>query len=128
MGMGPMQKGQYNIGFQPLTDIHLNPDIPLGYAPVSNPQYVFILAAIGILVLIIACINYTTLSAGQSLKRSKEVGMRKVLGAVKGTLVYQYLSESILLALLAMFIGTIITVLLIPTFNLLTGTEIFLSV
>ncbi len=120
----PMQKGQYNIGFQTLTDIHLNPDIPLGYAPVSNPQYVFILAAIGILVLIIACINYTTLSAGQSLKRAKEVGMRKVLGAVKGTLIYQYLSESMVLALIAMLIGTLATFLLIPTFNLLTGTEL----
>ncbi|MEP1095948.1 MAG: ABC transporter permease [Cyclobacteriaceae bacterium] len=124
-GDDPMQKGQYNIGFQELTDIHLNPAIPLGFAPVNNPQYVFILGVIGILVLIIACINYTTLSAGQSLKRSKEVGMRKVLGAVKGTLIYQYLSESLLLALLAMLIGTVITVLLIPTFNLLTGTEIF---
>jgi len=124
-GDGPMQKGQYNIGFQELTDIHLNPAIPLGYAPVNNPQYVFILGIIGILVLIIACINYTTLSAGQSLKRSKEVGMSKVLGAVKGTLIYQYLSESLLLALMAMVIGTVITVLLIPTFNLLTGTELF---
>ncbi|MEQ9404892.1 MAG: ABC transporter permease [Cyclobacteriaceae bacterium] len=124
-GDGPMQRDQYNIGFQTLTDIHLNPDIPLGYAPVSNPQYVFILAVIGILVLIIACINYTTLSAGQSLKRAKEVGMRKVLGAVRGTLIYQYLSESLLLALLAMIFGTVITILLIPSFNILTGTEIF---
>lgn len=124
-GDGPMQKGQYNIGFQELTDIHLNPSIPLGFAPVNNPQYVFILGIIGVLVLVIACVNYTTLTAGQSLKRSKEVGVRKVLGAVKGTLIYQYLSESLLLALLAMLIGTVITVLLIPTFNLLTGTEIF---
>lgn len=124
-GDGPMKRDQYNIGFQLLTDIHLDPDIPLGYASVSNPQYVFILGIIGLLVLIIACVNYTTLSAGQSLKRSKEVGMRKVMGAVRGTLIYQYLSESLLLALLAMMISTSITILLIPTFNLLTGTEIF---
>lgn len=124
-GDGPMQKGQYNIGMQPLTDIHLDPDIPLGYAPVANPQYVFILGGIGLLVLIIACINYTTLSTGQSLKRSKEVGMRKVLGARKGGLVYQYLSESILLSLFAMLIGGAISYLLIPAFNSLTGTEIF---
>lgn len=124
-GDDPMERDQYNIGFQPLTDIHLNPDVPLGYAPVSNPQYVMILGAIGLLVLVMACVNYTTLSAGQSLKRSKEVGMRKVLGAAKGTLVYQYLSESLLLAVIAMGIGTALTFFLIPTFNALTGTEIF---
>lgn len=122
-----MKKDQYNIGMQPLTDIHLNPDIPLGYAPVANPQYVFILATIGLLVLIIACINYTTLSTGQSLRRSREVGMRKVLGAHKGTLIYQYLSESILLSFIAMLIGATISYLLIPVFNRLTGTEIFLQ-
>ncbi|MEM7297488.1 MAG: FtsX-like permease family protein, partial [Bacteroidota bacterium] len=121
----PMEEGQYNIGMQPLTDIHLNPDIPLGYAPVANPQYVFILAAIGLLVLIIACINYTTLSVGQSLRRGREVGMRKVMGAHRGALISQYLSESILLGLLAMVIGVVIAILLIPTFNALTGTTIF---
>ncbi|SMD32956.1 putative ABC transport system permease protein [Reichenbachiella faecimaris] len=120
-----MQRDQYNIGFQPLTDIHLNPDVPLGNVPVGNPQYVMILGAIGLLVLIMACVNYTTLSAGQSLKRSKEVGMRKVLGASKRTLIYQYLSESLVLAIVAMSIGTVITFFLIPTFNALTGTEIF---
>ena len=124
---GPIQRDQYNIGLQPLTDIHLNPDIPLGYAPVSNPQYVFILGAIGFLVLIIACINYTTLSVGQSLRRAKEVGMRKVMGAIRGTLVYQYLSESLLLAFFAMTIGTLLTYLAIPLFNSLTGTEIFIE-
>lgn len=126
-GDDAMQRDQYNIGLQPLTDIHLNPDIPLGYAPVSNPQYVFILGAIGLLVLVIACINYTTLAAGQSLRRSKEVGMRKVLGAHKSNLIYQYLSESFLLALIAMLIGAIASYLLIPAFNRLTGTEIVLQ-
>lgn len=126
-GDGPMQRDQYNIGMQPLTDIHLDPDIPLGYAPVANPQYVFILGGIAILVLIIACINYTTLSTGQSLNRSKEVGIRKVLGARKGGLIYQYLSESILLCMIAMLIGATVSYLLIPVFNTLTGTEIFLQ-
>lgn len=125
-GDGPMQRDQYNIGMQALTDIHLEPEIPLGYAPVANPQYVFILGGIGLLVLIIACINYTTLSTGQSLNRSKEVGMRKVLGARKSGLIYQYLSESILLSLVAMLIGATVAYLLIPAFNALTGTEIFL--
>ncbi|WP_416866722.1 MAG: ABC transporter permease [Imperialibacter sp.] len=120
-----VERGQYNIGLQPLTDIHLNPDVPAGFAPVSNPQYVYILGAIGLLVLIIACINYATLSIGQSLRRAREVGMRKVLGAGQSTLVVQYLSESLLLALIAMAVGTVLTILLVPTFNALTGTQIF---
>lgn len=124
-GDGPIQEGQYDIRMQPLTDIHLNPDVPLGNAPVANPQYVFILAAIGLLVLVIACINYTTLAVGQSLKRGREVGIRKVMGAHRGTLVYQYLSESILLGFMAMVIGVTIALFLIPTFNTLTGTAIF---
>ncbi|MEQ8533398.1 MAG: ABC transporter permease, partial [Imperialibacter sp.] len=122
-----VERGQYNIGLQPITDIHLNPDVPAGFAPVSNPQYVYILGAIGLLVLIIACINYATLSIGQSLRRAREVGMRKVLGAGQSTLVVQYLSESLLVALIAMTIGTVLTVLLVPTFNTLTGTQIFFT-
>lgn len=122
-----MQRDQYNIGFQPLTDIHLNPDVPLGYAPVGNPQYVAILGAIGLLVIIIACINYATLSIGQSLKRSKEVGVRKVLGAFGRMLTTQYLFEGILITLVAMVIGVSLAYLLVPTFNLLTGTDLVMD-
>ena len=127
MGGEPIQRGQYNIEFQPLTDIHLNPDIPLGYAPVGNPQYVAILGAIGLLVIIIACINYATLSIGQSLKRSKEVGVRKVLGAFGSSLTIQYLLEGVLLTLIAMTIGVVLAFLLVPTFNVLTGTDLVLE-
>lgn len=121
---GEVERGVYQIGFQPLTDIHLNPDIPLGFAPVGNSEYVSILGFVGILVLIIACINYTTLSAGQSIKRSKEVGVRKVMGAPRRGLMSQYLTESVLLAQAAMFLGTVTAILLIPTFNLLTGVSL----
>lgn len=121
---GEVARDVYQIGFQPLTDIHLNPDIPLGLAPVGNPDYVSILAFIGVLVLIIACINYTTLSAGQSIKRSKEVGVRKVLGAPRGSLIGQYMSESLLISQIAMFLGTVAAILLIPTFNRLTGVSL----
>lgn len=127
MGGEPVKRGQYGIEFQPLIDIHLNPDVPLGIAPVGNPQYVAILGAIGLLVIIIACINYATLSIGQSLKRSKEVGVRKVLGAFGSSLTSQYLIEGILITLLAMAIGVILAFLLVPTFNLLTGTDLVME-
>ncbi|MEQ8903858.1 ABC transporter permease [Ekhidna sp.] len=127
MGGEPIQRGQYNIEFQPLTDIHLNPNVPLGYAPVGNPQYVAILGAIGLLVIIIACMNYATLSIGQSLKRAKEVGVRKVLGAFGRSLTTQYLVEGILLTLIAMTIGVLLAFLMVPTFNRLTGTDLVIE-
>lgn len=118
------ERDQYTVGFQSLTDIHLNPDIPPGIAPVSNPTYVYILGIIGLLVLLIACVNYTTLSIGKSIKRAKEVGMRKILGAGKGLLVSQYLTESIIVAMISMIIGTLVAILSIPTFNTLTGVSL----
>lgn len=119
-----VNEGEYNIGFQPLTDIHLNTDMPLGRAPVGNPTYVTILGAVSILVLLTACINYTTLSIGQSLKRTKEVGVRKAMGAERKALVNQYLSESFLIIIIAFSIGLALTYLVLPIFNELTGVDV----
>ena len=122
-----VDEGVYQIKFQALTDIHLNSDVPYGIVPVGNRQYVYILAVISVLVLIIAGINYTTLSVGQSLKRSKEVGIRKVMGAFKSSLVQQYLTESVLIAFFALLIGVSLAYALVPTFNSLTQAEVVLD-
>jgi putative ABC transport system permease protein len=122
-----LKRDEYNMGFQPLTDIHLNPDIPIGNSSVSNPKYVYVLGVIGVLVLLIAAINYTTLTVGQSIGRTREVGMRKVLGAGKSMLVFQYLVESIIVATIAMLIGAMIAIISIPLFNSLTGAELAYS-
>lgn len=123
-----VEEGQYVLGIQPLEDIHLNPDFPAASYPVGNPNYVYVLATIGLLVLIMACINYTTLSTGQSIKRAKEVGIRKVVGAQKGGLIWQYLSESILITACATLVGVGLAHLLLPTFNQLAGTQIKIPV
>jgi putative ABC transport system permease protein len=115
-GDAPVEE-HYLIGFQPLTDIHLNADVPSGKYPVGNPQYVYILGAIGLLILVIACMNYTTLSIGQSLKRAKEVGVRKVAGAHPNNLIIQYLTESMLIAFLATMLGVLLTIVALPVFN-----------
>ncbi|MEM8568665.1 MAG: ABC transporter permease, partial [Bacteroidota bacterium] len=119
-----VNEGEYNIGFQPLTDIHLNPDIPAGRAPVGNPAYVAILGVISILVLVTACINYATLSVGQSLKRTKEVGVRKVMGAQRKSLVNQYLSESLLVIIVAFALALGLTYISLPLFNELTNADV----
>ncbi|MEL6537626.1 MAG: ABC transporter permease [Bacteroidota bacterium] len=117
----------YLLKFQPLTDIHLNPDVPAGIAPVGNRDYVYILAIISLLVLVIASINYTTLSVGQSLKRSLEVGIRKVMGAFKVSLLQQYLTESVLIAFFALLLGLAMAYLLVPLFNELTQAQVQLG-
>ena len=117
-------RNEYNIRFQPLTDIHLNQDFPVGHSAVNNPKYVYILGFIGTLVLILACINYTTLAMGNSLKRTKEVAVRKVLGAMRPTLIKQYLSESIIIALVATLIGSVTALFSIPVFNNLTNSTL----
>lgn len=119
--------GEYQVGFQQLTDIHLNPDVPAGIAPVGNRDYVYILAIISVLVLIIACINYTSLTVGKSIKRSKEVGVRKVMGAFKPTLIQQYLTESLVIAFFAIGLGVGLAYLLLPWFNQLAQVQVSLS-
>ena len=124
---GEVEEGVYNIGFQPLTDIHLNPEIPAGIAPVGNRDYVYILGLICLLIIIVACINYTTLSVGQSLKRSKEVGVRKIMGAFRSSLIGQYLSESVVITFFALLLGLGIAIVALPSFNSLTGADVVLK-
>ncbi len=119
-----VQRDEYNIGFQPITDIHLNTEIPPALAPVGNPSYVFVLSIIGLLVLIIAIINYATLSLGHSFVRRREIGIRKVIGAKKGGIIAQYLTESWLIAAIAMIISVLITYISLPLFNDLIGVNI----
>ncbi len=123
-----VEEGEYTLGLQSLADIHLNPEFPVATMPVGNPSYVYVLATIGLLVLIMACMNYTTLSTGQSIRRAKEVGIRKVVGAQKKGLIWQYLSESMLITAFAALAGFGLAYMLLPTFNQLAGTQIVLPI
>ncbi len=114
----------YTVGLQPITDIHLNTDIPVGIAPVSDPTYSYILGAIAILVLLIACVNFMTLSLSRSTSRAKEVGIRKTIGAERQHLMYQFWGEAFLMTTIALGIGIFIAELLLPQFNALSGTEL----
>lgn len=118
--------GAYNIYFQPLTAIHLDTTLPAGIEPVSNPKYSYILSTIGILILLLACINFITLSIGRSATRAMEVGVRKVLGAERHQLIRQFWGEAFILTLVAIIIGLALTALLVAPFNNLTGKDIIL--
>jgi len=108
-----------------LNDIHLKKEI--GWTKVSDPQYSWILGGIAILILLIACINYVSLALTTSASRRTEVGIRKVVGAQKNQLIYQFGFESILLAFISMIIGIGLVLLFIPSFNAFTGKGIQLT-
>ncbi len=111
--------------FQKLEDIHLkSSSFIYDNAVRGNEMYVKALTVIALFVLAIACFNFVNLATARSFRRAKEIGVRKVLGAERKQLVMQFLSETILLALLAVVIAVIATFLLIPALNAFTGKSI----
>ena len=98
---------EFNMHLQPLTAIHLDNSLPAGIQPVSNPKYSYILATIGILILLVACINFITLSIGRSTTRALEVGVRKALGAERKQLIRQFWGEALLVTLVSVVIGLV---------------------
>lgn len=91
---------------EPLADIHLE-SVTEGDRPRGNLFYIYTFSAIAVFVLLVACINYMNLATARSIKRSKEVGMRKILGANHGQLVTQFLGESLVFALISLLIALI---------------------
>ncbi len=118
----------YRLKLQALPAMHSDIDVWVPYeADAHNPRYSMILAAIGMLILLIACINFMTLSVGQSTIRAREVGVRKVLGATQGQVAKQHWGESIVIAGVSLGIGLLLAAAATPAFNNLTGTELSLG-
>lgn len=101
----------------PLTQIHLYSNRPFELGSNGSIQYVYIFSAVALFILIIACINFMNLTTAHSANRSKEVGIRKVLGTEKRSLVLQFLFESTLMVLLSLIISFGIVYLVLPLFN-----------
>jgi putative ABC transport system permease protein len=121
------KEGQYNLHLQPITDIHLNKKLPAGNSAVSDPAYSYILGTIGVLILLIACINFVTLSVGRSATRAMEVGVRKVLGAERKQLVRQFWGEAMLMVALALLIAVGTAALFLKPFNDVAAKQLSLS-
>ncbi|HEX3020510.1 MAG TPA: ABC transporter permease, partial [Chitinispirillaceae bacterium] len=108
---------------QPLHKVHL-------FSKYSNEEQLgsidrlYIVATMAVLILLMACVNYTNMSTAQATRRATEIGIRKVYGARQSSLVFQFLGESIFLSLFAFVMGLCITIYLIPTFNSYTGKEL----
>ena len=108
---------------QPLLAIHTSTDYPAnnGLSDASNPTYSYILTGIALFILAIACINFVNLTVARSLKRAKEIGIRKVMGGQRKQLIMQFLGESFMLSFIAFVLAIVLVELALPLFNTLTN-------
>jgi len=109
---------------QPLTNIYLHSNADNEIGQTGSFLYILIFSAVGLLILAIACINYINLSTARALTRSKEVGLRKTMGAHRSQLTNQFLFESFIYTVLAVILSGFIVINAMPYFNLFTGKEV----
>lgn len=114
----------YNYYLQPLKKIHLISHLESELKPNGSLTAVYIFSVVAIFILLIACVNFINLSTARSGERAKEVGIRKTFGSDKKSLVYQFLSESALLSLIAMLLSIGLAFLLLPMFNQISGKDL----
>jgi putative ABC transport system permease protein len=114
----------YSIYLQPITDINLGRTLPDEIAPVAYRQYLSLLTIIALFVLLVAAINFVTLSLGQSTRRSREVGLRKSLGALRAQLAGQFWGEALIMTGVAVCLGLLLATLFAPAFSNLAGVEL----
>ena len=124
-----LEKLNLNIDlvFQPLQSIHLHSRMEGELEPGGNLNLIRTFMIIGFFILLIASINFMNLSTAQSVKRAKEVGVRKVCGAGRRRIIFQFLSESVFLTFISLFLACGLVRLLLPLFNLLTNKTLSLQ-
>ncbi len=124
--MGP--DAWYQVSLQPLSDIHLKSALRSEFEPNGSWTSVYVFSGIAVIVLIIACINFTMLATARSLRRSKEVGLRKTLGAQRSQLIGQFVGESFIFSLIAGLLALVAVQTFLDSFNSFTGKWITLDV
>jgi putative ABC transport system permease protein len=120
-------QGNISFGLQPLQDIHLDNGLGFDYSIRTNRAYIYIFSVVAVFILLIASINYMNLATARSSKRAREVGIRKVAGAHRMQLVYQFIGESVFTTLVAVVFAVCLTELLLPSFNALTDRSLSLN-
>jgi len=114
---------EFTLFLQSIEDIHLHSHLSWEAEPSGNPLYVNIFSGVGVFILLIAAMNFINLTTARSATRSTEVGMRKVVGALRRQLIMQFLGESILISFLSFIIAFLIVCLSLPHYNNLAGME-----
>ncbi|MEP6727558.1 MAG: ABC transporter permease, partial [Bacteroidota bacterium] len=117
------QGAAVNFELEPFTGIHLHSSYA-GFEPNNSITYVYIMGAVSLLILVIVCFTYINLSTARSMERAKEVGVRKVIGAGKKQLFWQFIGESVIFCLMAVVLSIIIAVCALPWFNQLSEKQL----
>ncbi|WP_295798794.1 ABC transporter permease [Mucilaginibacter sp.] len=112
------------LGIQKFGDVYLRSNFKNGVPEEGRIQYVHLFSIIAIIILVIACINFMNLTTARSVKRAREIGVRKVVGAVRSVLIQQFIGEAVLLTCYAASIAIVIVLLLLPVFNSVTQKQI----
>lgn len=118
-----MQRGQ-SFELFPLADVHLKSDMLIEPGTINSYSTLYIFIGVGLLTLLIACINYINMATAQSFTRIKEIGIRKILGSARSQLIAQFLSESFLFCLVSFALSLIGLYVTLPYLNQLTGSEL----
>lgn len=112
---------------QPITDIHLHSNLMAEIETNSDISYIYTFMAIALFILLIACINFMNLSTARSMKRAREVGLRKVVGAFRKQLIFQFIGESLILSLVSLVFALILVEISLPIFNQLLDQQLKLG-
>lgn len=130
MGITPEEhlkrNGQTKVMLQPLSGIRLHSIVDGSPEHMGNYQFLMIMVGLSVLILILSIVNYINLATAGAIKRAKEVGVRKILGASKGNIVRQFLFETVLTALAAILLALVIVELSIPYYNEFLGKDLVL--
>lgn len=116
------------LGLQPYSEKYLHAIFSNGIPDGGRIEYVRLFTLLAIFIMLIACINFMNLATARSVKRAKEVGVRKVVGALRSSLIIQFIGEALLLAFLSLVIALLVTILLLPAFNQLSGKQLSLPI
>jgi len=115
--------GEHRYYLQPLSEIHLNSMDEGEFEAGTDRVYIYVFSFVALLILLIACINFMNLATARSAKRAREISIRKTVGANRGNLINQFLSESMFISFIAMILAIGLVYLLLPSFNQLLEKE-----
>jgi len=119
--LDPQMAARYTPFLQPVTSIHLYSHLHREIVPNSDVMYIYIFSSIALLILVISCSNFVSMETAQGASRAKEIGVRKVNGAIRKQLIIQFLSETFVLCIFSLGISTVLAVSALPVLNELTG-------
>jgi putative ABC transport system permease protein len=119
--------GGVHFTLEPLTNVHLYSSVGGGLQPSGNIKYIYILGVVALVLLTLACVNFLNLVTARSAERAKEIGVRKVMGAQRNQLFFQFITEAGIITLVSLLVGVVFTWFLYPSFSTFSGQQLNFS-